>query len=275
MTKRLIINSDDYCRTSPVSRGIREAYLQGVLTSTTCMMNFPNSADDIAVALKETPDLGLGVHLVLTSGYPISPPDEILTLVTAENKFHCLLNFIDNLDVIDPAQVKKEWRAQIEKFVHLSGRNPTHLDSHHHSSFLTERLFRAMLELAQEYDCAIRQINVQVSGRVRGVSPKTGEAIKTFAPGLIAEFNRPKPDLFFASFYDAYATKEVLLEAIANMDEGKIYEIMCHPGYSDAALEASSVYNRQREKELAILTDSDIHKTIDDLGISLVTFATL
>ena len=72
--KRLIINSDDYGRTPEISRGIREAHLRGVVTSTTCMMNIPTTAADIADALKETPELGMGVHLVLTMGSPISAP---------------------------------------------------------------------------------------------------------------------------------------------------------------------------------------------------------
>jgi predicted glycoside hydrolase/deacetylase ChbG (UPF0249 family) len=132
-----------------------------------------------------------------------------------------------------------------------------------------------MLELAQEYDCAIRQVNVQVVDRVVGVSDEMGEAIKAFAPGLIAEFNVPKPDVFFASFYDDYATKDILLEAMAKVQEGELYEIMCHPGYSDGALEASSVYNRQRESELGIITDDAVQEAIANLGIELVTFETL
>ncbi len=68
MPKRLIINSDDYGRSPDISRGIRESHLQGVVTSTTCMMNISTTADDIVVALKETPRLGLGIHLVLTMG---------------------------------------------------------------------------------------------------------------------------------------------------------------------------------------------------------------
>ena len=71
MPKRLIINSDDYGRTPDISRGIREAHLNGVVTSTTCMMNIPTTAADVALALAETPQLGMGVHLVLTMGRPI------------------------------------------------------------------------------------------------------------------------------------------------------------------------------------------------------------
>jgi predicted glycoside hydrolase/deacetylase ChbG (UPF0249 family) len=73
MTLRLIVNADDYGRTPGVSRGIREAHRRGIVTSTTCMMNMPAVVDDIALALEETPRLGLGVHLVLTSGRPLLP----------------------------------------------------------------------------------------------------------------------------------------------------------------------------------------------------------
>ena len=75
--KQLIINSDDYGRTPDISRGIREAHLRGVVTSTTCMMNIPTTAQDVAIALKETPDLGMGIHLVLSTGKPISAPEKV------------------------------------------------------------------------------------------------------------------------------------------------------------------------------------------------------
>ena len=71
MPKRLIINSHDYGRTPEISRGIRESHLRGVVTSTTCMMNIPTTAADVALALAETPQMGMGVHLVLTMGRPI------------------------------------------------------------------------------------------------------------------------------------------------------------------------------------------------------------
>ena len=49
MPVRLIINADDYGRSPGISRGIREAHQRGVVTSTSCLMNFPNTASDIAL----------------------------------------------------------------------------------------------------------------------------------------------------------------------------------------------------------------------------------
>src|SRR5215212_10143573 len=154
--KQLIINSDDYGRTPEISHGIREAHLHGVVTSTTCMMNIPTTADDIAIALKEAPNLGMGVHLVLTMGRPISAPESIASIVDENGDFFKYTPFTERLAQLHMDEVKAEWRAQIEAFIGAAGRNPTHLDSHHHSSYFSPALFRGMLELVQEYRCPVR-----------------------------------------------------------------------------------------------------------------------
>jgi predicted glycoside hydrolase/deacetylase ChbG (UPF0249 family) len=269
---QLIINSDDYCRTSEISRGVREAHSRGVVTSTTCMMNFPNAADDIALALKETPDLGLGVHLVLTSGPPLSPPEEVPTLVTAENRFPGLAQFLSGMSEVEPGQVKKEWKRQIEKFVSLTGCAPTHLDSHHHSSYYTKEFFQAMLELAQEYGCAIRQVT---SNEGSWLPEEVQATILDYAQPLMKEFEITTTDAFYGSFYDEQATKEEISGILRRLPESGVFELMCHPGYSDAGLEASSIYNRQRERELEVLTDQIVLDLIKNLDIELVTFAVL
>ena len=77
--KRLIVNADDYGRTRGVSAGIREAHLHGIVTSTTAMMNFPGVQADLARACDDCPQLGLGVHLVLTAGRPLRPAENVPT----------------------------------------------------------------------------------------------------------------------------------------------------------------------------------------------------
>ena len=41
MCKKLIINADDYGRSPGVSRGILQAHREGIVTSTTVMINQP------------------------------------------------------------------------------------------------------------------------------------------------------------------------------------------------------------------------------------------
>lgn len=265
--KRLIVNSDDYGRTPEISRGIREAHLRGVVTSTTCMMNIPTTAEDIAVALKETPVLGMGVHLVLTMGNPISEPETVPSLTDADGHFFKYTPLIEQLPNLKIDEVKREWRAQIEAFVRAAGRKPTHLDSHHHSSYFSPELFHAMLELAKEYDCAIR---FPFTGNI---SDELGETHK-HVPDLVKEFRPRHPDRFVVNFYDEGANYEELMKIINKLSGGTT-EIMCHPGYTDDAFAKESIYNNQRDRELDILTDPSIKDAIQANGIQLISFASL
>ncbi|HEX9837968.1 MAG TPA: ChbG/HpnK family deacetylase, partial [Anaerolineales bacterium] len=117
------------------------------------------------------------------------------------------------------------------------------------------------------YDCAIRFPFTQ------DISSELEETHKHI-PTLLKEFNPRRPDTFLVDFYDEGATQEKLMRLINELDEGTT-EIMCHPGYVDDAFEKESVYNKQRERELTILTDPSIREAIQANGISLITFAEL
>jgi predicted glycoside hydrolase/deacetylase ChbG (UPF0249 family) len=275
MTTRLIINSDDYGRSANVSRGIRHAHLHGVVTSTTCMMNMPTVVADIQIALKETPNLGMGVHLVLTAGKPLLPAEQVSALIQPGGSFLTLGELIFRCPTFPGAEVKAEWRAQIEKFIAAAGKKPTHLDSHHHSSYFTPALFQAMLELAQEYDCAIRlPVSQDEDGSMTGLPEELLAPILEHAPNLIQQFQPRRPDAFFASFYDDMASKDELIKIISNLGTGT-YEIMCHPGYADSDLIASSGYAIQRDFEREILTNPDVLDFIKKHKIELINFAQL
>jgi hypothetical protein len=187
--------------------------------------------------------------------------------VDANGNFFKYVPFVKNLPNLNMDQVKAEWRLQIERFTKASGRKPTHLDSHHHSSFFSPALFRGMLELAREYDCPIRYpFNDPVGSELELTSNHVPELLEVFTP--------PHPDHFVASFYDDGATMEELLRLIAGMPEGTT-EIMCHPGYVDEAFAQESVYNFQRERELKILTDPTVKQAIEANTIELISFSDL
>ena len=265
--KRMIINSYDYGRTPNISRGIRDAHLRGVVTSTTCMMNLPTTGPDIAVALKETPKLGMGVHLVLTMGRPLNPRAAASSITDENGNFFKYTPLVERLPSLNMDEVKAEWHSQVEAFIKASGRRPTHLDSHHHSSYFSPELFHTMLELAKEYDCAIR---FPFAGTVSSELRQTYKQV----PGLMKEFDPRRPDRFVVDFYDEGATQEVLMNIINNFSDGTS-EVMCHPGFVDDAFAKESVYNFQRERELKILTDPSIKQAIEANKIELISFADL
>ena len=70
MIKKLIMNADDFGMTQGNSIGILMAHAQGILTSTTCMMNMPYAEFALKEA-KKFPKLGVAIQFVLTVGRPL------------------------------------------------------------------------------------------------------------------------------------------------------------------------------------------------------------
>src|SRR5512134_2504252 len=87
MTRQLIVNADDFGRTRGVSAGILRAHQEGIVTSTTAMMNMSGVAADLHLAQTEAPRLGLGVHLNFTAGRPLLPPEWCASLVDEHGHF--------------------------------------------------------------------------------------------------------------------------------------------------------------------------------------------
>jgi chitin disaccharide deacetylase len=276
MSLRLIINADDYGRTLDISRGIREAHLRGMVTSSTTMLNMPSAADDLKIALKETPNLGLGVHLVLTAGKPLLPAVKIPSLTTPAGNFHKLEQFVSLAPSLNLAEAKAEWQAQIETFIATVGKKPTHLDSHHHSSYFTPGLLQSMFELAREYGLPIRlPIAHGTAKNIDGLPEELIPSMLEFAPQLLEQFQPRSPEAFFASFYDENATRGEFLRILSHFLPNGTFEIMCHPGYVDEAFARESAYAFQRQTELEILTDPAMLKEVERRGIQLISFAQL
>lgn len=267
MPKRLIVNADDYGRSPEISDGIRLAYKYGIVTSTTCMMNIPSTAEDIRLAVKEVPGLGLGVHLVLTMGKPVLPHEAVKSITDANGDFFKYVPFVKNLPNLQVEEVKAEWRSQIDAFVRAAGKKPDHLDSHHHSSYFSPEMFRGMLELAKEYDCPIR---FPFTGGEYGELKPT----EPHVPTLIKEFNPRRPNLFISDFYDQQATMPVLHDLLLSLQDG-VSELMCHVGFVPDAFIKESVYNKPRQRELGIMLDPALRNLIAALDIQLIAFSDL
>lgn len=119
--KKLIINADDFGYCKGVNYGIIEAHADGVLTSTTMMANMPGFHH--AVELRQQhPNLGIGVHLNLTTGSPVLK--HLKTIVDTEGNFHSQAYYKGSF-IIDQKEVYDEWKAQIEKTL-AAGIQPTH-----------------------------------------------------------------------------------------------------------------------------------------------------
>ena len=84
--RRLILNADDFGRSRSINQAVIRAHREGVLTTTSLMVNEPDCAEAVALA-KENPRLGVGLHLALLCGRSGLPREKIPGLVNARKEF--------------------------------------------------------------------------------------------------------------------------------------------------------------------------------------------
>jgi predicted glycoside hydrolase/deacetylase ChbG (UPF0249 family) len=273
MSRLLIVNADDYGRTPGVSAGIRTAHNQGLVSTSTVMINMSGAPAEVERALRESPGLGLGVHLNLTVGPPCAPAQDLSSLVDSQGQFKDRKALFQFPDRVDPAEVEIEWRAQIDAFL-ATGAQLDHLDSHHHIALLTPDLWETCLRMAKRFDCGVRTpVPADVPSQYLSddFPQSTVDFIQQQAMARLRSAGRPCPDHFFASFFARGVSLEHLLSLLHKLPAG-VSELMCHPGYNDDPLLSSSGYAKERPIELSILTHPDALQTITQLDIQLCTY---
>lgn len=245
--KRLVVNADDLGRTAGVDRGVEEAHRRGIVTSATVLVAHPAAARLAALAAR-CPGLGLGLHLALTGGPAVLPASRIPSLVDAAGR---LPRSPEALLRAEPDDLRVEARAQLARFRSLLGRDPTHLDSHHHAHRLP-LVLDVVVELAGDLGVPVRSASPEVARRLRA------EGLRT-------------TDCFLEGFFGDSATVETLLGVLGGLRE-ETTELMCHPGTVDDDLRLGSGYAEPRARELQALTDPRVRRAAEDLGVRLVHF---
>jgi predicted glycoside hydrolase/deacetylase ChbG (UPF0249 family) len=273
MVKKLIVNADDYGRTKNVSSGIRKAHSEGIVSTTTVMMNLPDAAEAVRLAKEETPTLGLGVHLNLTFGEPLSPGPKVSSITDSQGRFQSKGFYFHYMDKYTSNDVEYEWRMQIETFLGC-GVVLDHLDSHHHIALASPELWYLSLKLAKEYGCGVRLPNptdIPDEVLLKALPIDSTDFVRHHVLGALAEAGVPHPDHFISSFFGSGVSLDNLISILYSLPEG-ISELMCHPGFVDEVLSATSGYAKLRQKEYEILTDPKIGQIIQKSGIVLTTF---
>src|SRR6185503_13650054 len=124
--RELIVNADDFGLTRRVTQGILDAHRDGIVTSTTLLANGGAFGDAVSMS-RRAPQLGIGVHLNLSEGAPVSRPFNIPSLVDAQGTLHLtpgLLGAGILQHKVSLSDVERELHAQIEKVLR-AGISPT------------------------------------------------------------------------------------------------------------------------------------------------------
>lgn len=212
----LIVNGDDFGMARGVNEGIIEAHTGGILTSTSLMVLAP-AATEAAALGRAHPALSVGLHFVEDGSF----------------------------DLDRESQAARAFEEQLERFRELMGRDPTHVDSHHHVHSEGRRIktFKALVDPLG--------VPLRADGRVAyvgGFWPERESGVKNL------DYIRPR----------------FLRHLVGNEVGEGFTELGCHPARVTDDLASS--YRDEREIELQTLTEPGLRQEIEGAGVRLASY---
>ncbi|MEH0885602.1 chitin disaccharide deacetylase [Enterobacter sp. UNJFSC 003] len=249
MENLLIVNADDFGLSKGQNYGIVEACRNGVVTSTTALIN-GEAVEHAAQLSRDLPDLGVGMHFVLTLGMPLST----MPGLTRDGQLGKWIWELAEQGALPLDQIPRELDCQFNRFVDLFGREPTHIDSHHHVHMIPA-IFPIVAEFAQR-----KGVPMRIDREVHG----------------LPSFSVLSTEGFSSAFYGEEISEGLFLQTL---DESaargeKSVEIMAHPAFVDNIVRKSA-YCWPRLAELDVLTSASLKYAIAERGYCLGTFRDL
>ena len=288
MTKRLIVNADDFGLTLGVNRAIGACHQRGIVSSTTLMATAARVDDAIALA-RQMPALGVGCHVVLVDGEPLLPPSEVHSLLApGTHRFHHGVG--DVLRALArgrflPDEVEAEAGAQMKR-LQDAGLRLSHFDSHKHTHMFPA-ILKPLLRAAAAHGipavrsafeppemipyrealgsrmlllrkCGLTALSACLHRRWHDAVREAGLATTNGSLGMVSTGSM---------------TTEGLRAMLRRLPQGT-WELVCHPGYNDRELDAVRTRLRaSRETEMNALLAVTRKELGDEYGTELVSFA--
>jgi predicted glycoside hydrolase/deacetylase ChbG (UPF0249 family) len=281
--KRLIINADDFGLAPGVNRAIVELQEAGALSSATLMATAPYFSPAVYMAFAQ-PGLAVGCHVVLVDGVPARRLEEVPSLLAPANSssFRTTVGgFLRDLvrGRIREQEIEAEAIAQIQR-IQSSGLTVSHIDSHKHVHAFP-RVLAPLLRAARHcgVHCvrnpfepgwslrATRPASAWRRTQVRAMGTQRGAFTR-----LTREHGMMSSDGSIGLLATGTLDDAVLRSLLQAMPEGT-WELVCHPGYQDTALEQARTRLRaSRETERAALLEVIPAVLRSDSGLELIDF---
>ena len=224
----MIVNADDFGLSEGTNRGIIEAHERGIVTSASLMVRQPAVASAVAYA-KSHPSLTIGLHLDLGEW---------------EWRDGGWFQTSHVVPTDDAAAVAREIESQLDTFHRLTGRMPTHLDSHQH------------VHQHEPVRCAALTVAGRIGVPLRGLSEAVAFCGNFYGHGAKAS---PFPEGISVTN---------LLTLLRDLPPGTT-EMSCHPGLDEGV---ASCYCSERIVEVRTLCDARIRAAVESGGIRLCGF---
>lgn len=278
--KKLVVCADDYALTPGVSGAIRELIAGGRISATSVMTVCPHWAEEGPALAGVAGNADIGLHLTLTDQTPLGAMSEfapagrlppIEALVRA--------SLLGRLPVYE---IEGEIERQLDAFVAVWKRPPSHVDGHHHVHQLPG-VRRALLRVLgrrsgpQPYLRSCHEPLARIMRR--GVAQQKAALISTLGAGFARQVMAAgfSTNDGFSGIYEfgAASHRPDVLFARFVRDLGPRPLAMCHPGYSDTTLAGLDSMTTERDAEFAFLAGDGWLKVLAAAHVAVVPFAAL
>lgn len=246
MTK-LLIRADDLGFSEGVNYGIAKTVKEGIIRSAGLMPNMPAALH--GVELLRGAEVCLGQHTNICVGSPLTDPAKIPSITQSNGEFKSSREYRgakEDFVVLD--EVILEIEAQYQRFVELTGRQPSYFEGHAVSS---ANFFKGLEIVAKRHGLDYLPF-----------APGT-EPIPFGKAKLYFHMDSMKPD------YDPFLSLKRCLE---QPHRDGIEMFVCHPGYLDAYLLEKSSLTLPRALEVAMCCDPQTRDYLEKHQIELVTY---
>ena len=271
-TRRLIVNADDFGRSSAANQAVSRAHREGILTSASLMVNEPGCDEAVRLA-RENPGLGVGLHLTLVLGRSALPPRQIPALVNARGEFsgHPVsagVNYFFKPGL--RAALRAEIHAQFEKF-RSTGLPLDHVNGHLHLH-LHPAIFKLLMEDAEKL--GIRRFRLTRDCLARSRRMARGHWFYRLSHAAIYEWlsRRAREPLRQRGIRHAQVTFGLLQNARVNED----YVLRLLPELPPGESELYSHPSLDKSKhEFDALVSERVRERVKALGIELIRYQDL
>jgi hopanoid biosynthesis associated protein HpnK len=275
----LIVTADDFGLAPEVNAAVETAHSNGILTAASLMVGAPAAADAVDRA-RRMPSLKVGLHIVLTDGYPVSPASRLPNLVDRSGRLRSDMARASIRIFVDPMvrrQVANEIAAQFEAFV-ATGLRLDHVDCHKHWH-LHPTIAGLILDIGQRYGMTALRIPSEPVHVLRLIEKHTSSRLSwvtsTCAALLKARVRRRRllaADRIFGLAWSGAMTETRVAGLLAHLPDG-LTEIYFHPAtsnsfsgatpgycYADelAALVAPGIVSAARSRDTRLIGYSDL-----------------
>lgn len=258
---KLLLQSDDYGISPAVALGTIHGIRNGLIRNTGLFSNMPWAAQCVEWIRPLLPDIAFGLDLNLTTGTPLSPPRSIPSLVRKDGNFHSSwesrkMDAEQGTDHADPQEILREFKAQLQAFVSLVGKQPDYIHPH---AYTTPMILNVQREICRQYHIPFSSDVWQQSA---------GFGVPEYR---IPWYKRPAT----LENQAASSLRQYILDHGNDLLTQDVCILVGHMGYLDRELMELSSYTLYRPNDLAGVTDPEVLTWVRNDSVQLITYRDL